>query len=240
MGCIYALYFFTKMDKNWKEQFIDSYISIAAPYGGAVEAVDEILAGSSAGNSYVQAFRSMSGIMSLLPVPSGFTDADILVKYDNIREEYRINTGLSEDEDLSVDDIPLFFKWLNLTESESMYKDVFDYREHMVHPGVDSYCYYSSNVSTVEQLSFDDSDPDNTFPMNPKRTYGDGDGTVNLKSLRACEQFSLLSEDHIFKSFQFNSVQHTQMVMHCDVIDSILDTLVDIHKQEDGNKVVRN
>ena len=121
-----------------------------------------------------------------------------------------------------------------------MYKEIFTYREHLVHPGVDTYCYYSSNVSTIESLGYDDSDPENTFPLKPKRIYGDGDGTVNLNSLKSCEQFSELSDDHRFKSFEFNTIKHTQMVMHCDVIDSILDTLVDIHKQADGNKFVKN
>ena len=116
MGCIYSLYFLSKMDRKWKEQFVDSYISIAAPFGGAVEAVDEVLAGSSMGNSYVDAIRSMSGILSLLPTPIAFNDSHPFVIYDNIREEFR-DEGDPEDEQLTVDDLTDIIKWLNVTQS---------------------------------------------------------------------------------------------------------------------------
>lgn len=53
-------------------------------------------------------------------------------------------------------------------------------------PGVPVHCFYGNiKKSVVETLEYDEGD----FPDNPsKLVMGDGDGTVNVESLKLCEQ----------------------------------------------------
>ena len=50
-------------------------------------------------------------------------------------------------------------------------------------PNVKMYCYHGSQVNTPDVLTY----ADGYFPdYDPSIDYGDGDGTVNMRSLEAC------------------------------------------------------
>ena len=52
-------------------------------------------------------------------------------------------------------------------------------------PGLTTYCFHGNNVPTAEVLHYNDDFPD-TMPTIEK---GDGDGTVNIRSLEACKRW---------------------------------------------------
>ena len=53
-------------------------------------------------------------------------------------------------------------------------------------PNVTLYCIYGTNVSTPEKFVYGTDEFPDTFP---KTLFGDGDGTVNIRSLQACHSF---------------------------------------------------
>ena len=53
-------------------------------------------------------------------------------------------------------------------------------------PNVELYCLYGTDVPTPEKFHYDKGEFPDTFP---KTEFGDGDGTVNRRSLTACHSF---------------------------------------------------
>lgn len=45
MGSLYTLNFLNKQTKSWKKKYIKSYISVSAPFGGAVKALLSVITG---------------------------------------------------------------------------------------------------------------------------------------------------------------------------------------------------
>ena len=67
------------------------------------------------------------------------------------------------------------------TDGRMMREDVLPLSTGLPAPGVEVYCYYGTKVPTVERLVYTD------FPTStPSYQMGDGDGTVNLRSMRSC------------------------------------------------------
>ncbi|KXJ25297.1 Group XV phospholipase A2 [Exaiptasia diaphana] len=53
-------------------------------------------------------------------------------------------------------------------------------------PNVTLYCFYGTKVPTPESFTFGEGEFPDTFP---KYNLGDGDGTVNIRSLRGCKEY---------------------------------------------------
>jgi hypothetical protein len=55
-------------------------------------------------------------------------------------------------------------------------------------PGVDVYCMYGSNLTTVQQLVFNVALSKNIAPLPSSYLYGRGDSVVPFDSLRLCDR----------------------------------------------------
>ena len=89
-------------------------------------------------------------------------------------------------------------------------------------PNVTVYCLHGSGVDTPESFKFSDGQ----FPdAQPTTTNGDGDGTVNLRSLRACEMWS---KRQVYKvtSKTYEGVGHNEILSDENVKNYIKELLL--------------
>lgn len=97
-----------------------------------------------------------------------------------------------------------------------MYNEVKNLVSSFPPPNVTHYCFYGTDVPTIAQITYD------SFPdqLPSKLSYGNGDGTVNARSLESCR----LWKDKqvlpvVMKSF--SKVTHEEMVTDKNVLAEI-------------------
>lgn len=79
-----------------------------------------------------------------------------------------------------------FFEDIGFSDGYEMYKDTRSYMLDPSPPGVEVHCLHGRNVSTIERIEYHKPG----FPdIQPEVVYGDGDGTVNIRSLLGCLNF---------------------------------------------------
>lgn len=88
-------------------------------------------------------------------------------------------------------------------------------------PGVKMYCYHGENVQTMDVLTY----KEGYFPDNlPDITYGNGDGTVNSRSLEACRTWLDNPDvDIVYKTF--DGATHNGILGNTDLIKELKHTL---------------
>lgn len=88
-------------------------------------------------------------------------------------------------------------------------------------PGVKVYCYHGKNVPTMEHLAY----REGYFPdYLPDIRYGDGDGTVNARSLEACRYWMDDPDtDIVYKTF--NGATHNGILKNPSLIKELNHTL---------------
>ncbi|XP_046677557.1 LOW QUALITY PROTEIN: phosphatidylcholine-sterol acyltransferase-like [Homalodisca vitripennis] len=80
-------------------------------------------------------------------------------------------------------DMKDFFNDIDYSVAWEMWKDVYNYTLNFAPPGVEVHCLHGYNVKTVERLLY----KKGAFPEGyPSFVIGDGDGTVNKRSLEGC------------------------------------------------------
>lgn len=102
-----------------------------------------------------------------------------------------------------------------------MRKDNIKYSENFLAPGVELHCLYGSNKQTVERLQYK---KDKVFAETPNLIYGNGDGTVNSRSLEACVSWKSLQKQNVTAVELVNS-DHMGILADQRAIDYIVNLL---------------
>lgn len=98
-----------------------------------------------------------------------------------------------------------------------MYKDMEPYSKNFAPLGVEIHCLYGYGVDTTDRLFY----KTGQFPTSyPTLIYGDGDGTVNRRSLEACLYWQKLQKQKIYGQ-GFPKVDHMNILKNKDVISYI-------------------
>lgn len=217
MGCLYSLYFFNQKEQAWKDKYIRTWITLAAPFGGATEALLSMISGYNFDIVIYNAttFRPMqqtfSSLTFLLPNPEIFGETTILTHNDR---------------NYTAADMPEIIELTNSTSIYQMWlqsKDLLSYE----HPGVEIHCIYGKSVKTHSASVFDD---EYLFPNKPNILKGDGDGTVNLVSASTCERWRKTSKERglNFTSTIFDGIIHRNLVRDVKVVDHVVSILNDL------------
>lgn len=209
LGCLYSLHFLNRMTSEWKEKFVDDFISIGAPYGGAVSAVAAQLSGSSLGPRFIEVAKTFSSLPFLFPSKIGFNESQPIVEVG--------------DEMIGLNKYEKLFDLSKNPTGYEMFLDSFPFKDRLVHPGVSTTCIIGTSQETVEKIVFDDP---SSFPLNPRVVTGEGDSTVNIGSLRSCTRFGFGSKKR-FQLKEFPGKSHLLMMYQCDVVDFIVGKVVD-------------
>ncbi|KAL1124391.1 hypothetical protein AAG570_001020, partial [Ranatra chinensis] len=174
MGGPLSMYFLQQMSQSWKDKYIHSLITLSAAWAGSVKSVKVFLMGDDLGvfllqeNILKQMQVTMPSVAWLMPSPYFWKPDEVFVQTE------KKNYSLSNIKDLFMDiDYPVGWE---------MYKDQMVYRDFSA-PGVVVHCLHGYAVDTVERIVYGPGQ----FP-DGKSTFvvGDGDGTVNRRSLEAC------------------------------------------------------
>lgn len=84
-------------------------------------------------------------------------------------------------------------------------------------PNVPLYCLYGTGVDTPEKFFYGTDEFPDTFP---KTLFGNGDGTVNIRSLQACQKFiGKQQQQVVIKSF--SKAEHLGIIGDPRVIEYI-------------------
>ncbi|CAK5008111.1 unnamed protein product [Meloidogyne enterolobii] len=182
MGNCMANYFYHNfVNQAWKDKFLEGHISLAGAWGGSTQVIKVYASGYN-----MDHWRVVLPPSRLRTMQRSFTSSALLFPSPKLwgpNETFvitpRKNYSLSNIEDFFNDiEFPQGLEhWKS--ESPSLIIDP---------PGVKVYCIYGSEVKTPEQYIWYHNW---LFPdYQPYISYGNGDGTVNLRSLSVCKQWS--------------------------------------------------
>jgi len=176
MGCPIMLYFLNRnVHQSWKDTYIKSFVTLAAPWGGAVKSLKAFTSGDNLGVIVVPVLtirkdeRTFPSLAYLLPSDQFWNHSEVLMT--NGQKNY------------TTANLDQLFDDIDYDVGKQMWLDTRNLTRDMIHPGVDVHCIHGGGIATMQMLEYrSDKFPDH----NPKITYGDGDSTVNTKSLEGC------------------------------------------------------
>ena len=124
-----------------------------------------------------------------------------------------------------------FYNLLDSTDGLALWKDTKDLVKDLTPPGVELHCIYSYGMPTIEQLIFIN------FPNgNPVKVEGDGDGTVNIRSLELCKQWSNKQNQPVITK-SFKRLDHSQIIKDKEVVEYVQNIVKAISQQSDEKHI---
>ncbi|KAK7601461.1 hypothetical protein V9T40_008902 [Parthenolecanium corni] len=233
MGGPMALAFLHQQPQRFKDTYIESLISLSGAYGGSTQALSVFIRGivtsifwrlqgyqpicnpiqriideikALYNPSIQQVANSFPSLYWLFPSPIAWEKSEVLIQ--------------TPSKNYSLGNIHELFQYLNRTTEYEFYQKVLPYNLNFSAPGVEVYCLYGQNKTTLSSLEYTDK-----FPLGKvKEVTGDGDGTVNLNSLQTCKQWKSQQKEP-FHELAFMNVNHTSMTTDDTVIEYILKAL---------------
>ncbi|MBN3306794.1 LCAT acyltransferase, partial [Amia calva] len=202
MGGNYILYFLNKQPQAWKDRYVKGFISLGAPWGGAVK--------------------------PLRVLASGENDGIPLVSNIKIREEQRMTTTnpwmIPSEEGLPMDhvfistpsynytyrDYQRFFKDINFEDGWYMWEDTKNLTAGLPPPGVEVYCMYGVGLPTPITYVYDEEFP-NADPVDI--LYDEGDDTINGRSLQLCKRWVGQQKEPVH-IIELNQIPHLDIVFN--------------------------
>ncbi|XP_055933165.1 phospholipase A2 group XV-like isoform X1 [Argiope bruennichi] len=189
MGCPLMSYFFNQQSQAWKDKYVKALVSLAGAWGGAVKAMKTFAAGENLGVFVISQInvrkeqRTSPSLAYMMPSDMFWAPDEILVTTD--KKNYTIR------------DFYDFFQDIDFPVGYEMVKDTYPFAHIGLNPpGVEIHCLYGANVTnTIDRLDYRGT---SHFPDNPKLITGDGDGTVNIRSLEACKRWSGKQQQKVY------------------------------------------
>ena len=219
MGCPVTLFFLNNVvTQQWKNTYIYAFIPIAPAWSGGNKMLQAQISGllPSEISPVVQdvcdfppdlvfrlraSQRTLESMSWLLPKPSVWRNA-ILVTTP--KRSYTAN------------DYQALFQDMGYPQGFKMYTGISLINAGFTAPKVPVYCFYGTNVQTAESFVYNQGFPDS----QPTRiVYGNGDGTVNLKSAEVCLKWK--KEQTYFVSKSFSGAKHFAIVQTTAVLRAV-------------------
>lgn len=208
MGCPLSLTMLNNQSQVWKDKYIRALVSMGAPWGGAVKAIKAFGSGDNLGVIVINSLtvreeqRSCPSTAFLMPSSNFWEASDPLV--------------VTPEKNYTVEDYETFFNDIDFPWGWEMWKDTHNIIHDLVPPGVEVHCLHGIGVDTIQRLIYDK----NKFPDHPNLEYGDGDGTVNLRSLIGCLRWQGKQKQKIFHQ-SYSNVDHMQILSNPDTMNYI-------------------
>jgi len=214
MGGLQTLYFLRQQTVAWKSKFVAQWVSISAPFAGAAKEARLFASGDSEGLPVSAAAvrdeqRSYETNHWLFPTPGAGSPWSGFVLAKTRTANY------------TADDYAAYFADVGYPVGSVVHKRVTGLLPHPENgPGVPVLCMYSTGVDTP--LSFDYGEGD--WAQDPTVTMGDGDGTVNVRSLRVCEEWNATQAEPV-RVLTYSGVTHSDMLKDTRVLQELLSTV---------------
>lgn len=211
LGGLFALQFLNRNTPSWRRHFIKHLVTLSTPWGGSVEGMRTFASGNTLGVPLVDPLRvrteqrSSESNLWLLPNPTIYKHNKpiVMTQYYNY----------------TVEEIPRFLKDIGFEEGVYPYESrILPLIEHFEAPGVDLTCVIGGGVKTPETLLYGEKG----FDEQPEMGYGDGDGTVNMVSLRALEKLWAEEKNQTLETIELPGVSHKSILDNRDALDVII------------------
>ena len=208
LGCPNMLYFFNHQSQEWKDKYIKSMVSLAGPWGGSVKALKAFASGDNFGVVVVRALtirqdeRTYPSLAYLLPSDRFWGNGEVLLQ--------------SSTRNYTVSDYKDFFQDLNYMTGYEMWLDVRNLTYNLTAPNIEVHCLHGVGIDTIHNLIYNKAFPDS----QPRIFYGDGDGTVNARSLKGCLRWQGQQSQGVYYK-NFTNVDHMLIMSDFRIIDYI-------------------
>ena len=124
-----------------------------------------------------------------------------------------------------------FYQLLGDQDGLDMWKDTRDLLKGIPAPQVEVYCWHGINVPTTEKLIY------SSFPnpwFGPKIKRGNGDGTVNLRSMQACLKWRKEQAKPVhYRSF--DDTDHAEMITDDEPVKGVVEVIREINSKSRGS-----
>lgn len=209
MGGPLTLVFLQQQTQKWKDKYIRALVTLSGAWGGSVKALKVFAVGDDLG-SYVLRQSILREMQITSPSLSWLLPSSIFWK----PSEVLVQSGTRN---YTLNDLKEFFDDINYPTGWEMRKDVEQFSLNFSPPGVEVHCLHGYGVDTVDSMIF----KPGKFPDGyPNFVFGDGDGTVNKRSLEGCLHWIGHQKQKIYHQ-TFPKVDHMQILTDANVLDYI-------------------
>ena len=219
MGAPYTLHFLHTVSSEWKSKYIKAWTTLSGAFAGAIKPVMAYISGDSFGiprvldkPSVLREFqRTLPGLAFLLP------DS----RFWNRTNDTLVTTPSRT---YNVDQMEELLNDTGYTTAVKIFKAV-PKAWNPVPPNVKMFCFHGHDVKTPSKLKYTKK---NFTEEDPDIEYGDGDGTVNLRSLEACKRwFGKQKQKITYKTFE--KAEHTAILRNINLLTSMDDVLEELN-----------
>ncbi|KAI3413824.1 hypothetical protein GPALN_011305 [Globodera pallida] len=206
MGNPLANFFYNKIvDKAWKDTFLLAHISLAGAWGGSAQVVK------------LFASALFHQLRLSFPIGQPLAFGRSFGNYPEAILKRRINS-----QNYSLSNLDKFFADIQYPQGFDQWKSV-SRTLVLDPPGVKIYCIFGIGVDTPEQFEWTHSW---FFPnYQPYIHYGDGDGTVNRRSLEVCERWGRTTPEDVVVH-RLNDTDHLGILSEPRTLALLRDILV--------------
>ncbi|KAM9854356.1 lysosomal phospholipase A and acyltransferase [Aulostomus maculatus] len=212
MGNMYTLYFLNQQPQAWKDKYIKAFISLGPPWAGVAKTLRVLASGDNNGIPVIRPLKIRSQQRSavstswLLPYAHTWPKDHVLIQTPTTN--YTVMDYKRLFSDIGFED-----GWLMRQDTEPLLVD-------LKPPGVAVHCMYGSGVPTSEGFQYSDKFPD----VEPTVVWGDGDGTVNLRSAVQCKRWEGQQQQPVtLKELPGN--EHVNMLLNVSTVAYIKEVL---------------
>ena len=210
-GVSMTMIFFRQQTEIWKNKYIARMISLAGSYGGTAIVLKVYAQGDRIGEVPASHLRneqiSQPALAYLLPFPIFWSDNEVLVTSKSrnyTRSQYRE-----------------FFEDLGFPTAYEYRKDNLRFVDDFSAPNVKIHCLYGLGFDTVAELDYKSDD----LSELPNIIYGNGDGTINERSLKGCS-FWKKSQKKLINVHEIPNAEHSEILSNNQTLSYIVDLLV--------------
>lgn len=196
-----VLFFLSQQSQQWKDRFIQTWISLSGNLAGEVDNFEDILRGFVSPMIPKEILQTWDFYAWRLPEPFVFGSKRLLIQ--TTRKNY------------TSFDIQQFLNDINATDLAQIYPQTASILGDLPAPNVDTYCFYGVNVSTPIAYRIDEKNRLETI-------HGRGDGEQDDTTNMSCQLWNeTMSDKYRLICKGFDRISHTRLVGNDQVLNEI-------------------
>ncbi|MFT7813915.1 phosphatidylcholine-sterol acyltransferase isoform X2 [Arapaima gigas] len=209
MGSNYILYFLNQQPQSWKDRYIKSFISLGAPWGGAVKSLRVLASGENDGITLMSNIK-IREVQRMTTTNLWLIPSELAWPSDHVF----ISTPFFN---YTMRDYRRFFHDLDYEDGWYIWEDIKDLNARLLPPDVEVYCMYGVGLPTPVTYVYDEQFPD----ADPVAfVYDDGDDTVASRSTSLCKRWVGQQEKPVH-IIEFQGMPHLDIVFNNKVLTLI-------------------
>lgn len=212
MGCPVMLYYLNRRTQEWKDKYIKSFVTLAAPWGGAVKALKAFISGDNLGVTFVHTLtirkdeRTFPSLAYLMPSDKFWPADEVIISTEN--------------KNYTSSNFKELFDDINYNVGYQMWLDTKNLTHELKHPGTEVHCIHGNGIPTMEKLAY----KANQFPdKTPKIIHQSGDSTVNIRSLAGCKKWQKDDHKWPFVHLDITGVDHMSVMSDARILKHLLE-----------------